>query len=71
MFTNSLSALYAVTVRSPTRQGIKSLSLWATCRVELFAREKADGWDAWGNEVDCDIEIEGYRERTGGDFVVG
>lgn len=40
-------------------------------RVEPFAREKADGWDAWGNEVDCDIEIEGYRERTGGDFVVG
>lgn len=40
-------------------------------RVELFAREKADGWDAWGNEVDCDIEIEGYRERSGGDFVVG
>lgn len=39
--------------------------------VELFAREKADGWDAWGNEVDCDIEIEGYRERTGGDFIVG
>ena len=40
-------------------------------RVELFAREKADGWDAWGNEVDCDIEIESYRERSGGDFVVG
>lgn len=40
-------------------------------RVELFAREKADDWDAWGNEVDCDIEIEGYREKTGGDFVVG
>lgn len=40
-------------------------------RVELFAREKTDGWDAWGNEVDCDLEIEGYRERTGGDFVVG
>ena len=40
-------------------------------RVELFAREKADGWDAWGNEVDCDIEIDGYRERSGGDFVVG
>ncbi len=40
-------------------------------RVELFAREKTDGWDAWGNEVDCDIEIEGYREKKGGDFVVG
>ena len=40
-------------------------------RVELFAREKANGWDAWGNEVDCDLEIEGYREKTGGDFVVG
>ena len=21
-------------------------------RIELFAREKADGWDAWGDEVD-------------------
>ena len=40
-------------------------------RVELFAREKADGWDAWGNEIDCDLEIEGYCEKTGGDFVVG
>ncbi|GHU89990.1 hypothetical protein FACS1894202_09080 [Clostridia bacterium] len=28
-------------------------------RVELFAREKADGWDSWGNEVDCDIQLSG------------
>ncbi len=27
-------------------------------RVELFAREKVDGWDAWGNEVECDLELE-------------
>ena len=40
-------------------------------RVELFAREKTDGWDAWGNEIDCDLEIEGYREKTGGDSLVG
>lgn len=26
-------------------------------RVELFAREKADGWDSWGNEIDSDISI--------------
>lgn len=26
-------------------------------RIELFAREKADGWDAWGNEVECDARI--------------
>ena len=26
-------------------------------RIELFAREKADGWDAWGNEVESDIEL--------------
>lgn len=25
-------------------------------RVELFARQKADGWDAWGNEVESDIK---------------
>ncbi|MCP3674021.1 MAG: adenine methylase [Gammaproteobacteria bacterium] len=24
-------------------------------RIELFAREKAAGWDCWGNEVDSDI----------------
>jgi N6-adenosine-specific RNA methylase IME4 len=24
-------------------------------RVELFARERADGWDAWGNEITSDI----------------
>lgn len=21
-------------------------------RIELFARQKTDGWDCWGNEVD-------------------
>lgn len=26
-------------------------------RIELFARQKAPGWDAWGNEVECDVEI--------------
>jgi N6-adenosine-specific RNA methylase IME4 len=25
--------------------------------IELFAREKVTGWDVWGNEVDCDIEL--------------
>ncbi len=26
-------------------------------RIELFARQKPDGWDVWGNEVSCDIEL--------------
>lgn len=26
-------------------------------RVELFAREKAEGWDVWGNEVISDISM--------------
>ena len=26
-------------------------------RVELFARDKTDGWHAWGNEIDSDISI--------------
>lgn len=25
--------------------------------VELFAREKVEGRDSWGNEVECDIEL--------------
>ena len=27
-------------------------------RVELFARQKTDGWDVWGNEVETDIDLE-------------
>ena len=26
-------------------------------RIELFARQKTDGWDVWGNEVASDIEL--------------
>lgn len=26
-------------------------------RLELFARQRRDGWDCWGNEVESDIEI--------------
>lgn len=27
-------------------------------RIELFAREKTEGWDAWGDEVESDIELD-------------
>lgn len=27
-------------------------------RIELFARSKRDGWDAWGNEIESDISIQ-------------
>lgn len=26
-------------------------------RIELFARNKTDGWDVWGNEVDSSIDL--------------
>lgn len=26
-------------------------------RIELFAREKVPGWDAWGNEIDSDVRL--------------
>ena len=26
-------------------------------RIELFAREKTEGWDVWGNEVESDIKF--------------
>lgn len=26
-------------------------------RIELFARQKIEGWDVWGNEVKSDIEL--------------
>ena len=27
-------------------------------RIELFARQKIAGWDAWGDEIESDLEIE-------------
>ena len=29
-------------------------------RVELFARQKVNGWNAWGNEVESDILLGGH-----------
>ena len=26
-------------------------------RVELFARQKTEGWDVWGNEVESDVKL--------------
>ena len=25
--------------------------------IELFAREKSDNWDIWGNELESDIKL--------------
>ena len=31
-------------------------------RIELFARRKVDGWDTWGDEVKCDIDLLKYGD---------
>lgn len=38
-------------------------------RIELFARQKTDGWDIWGNELENDINL--YDYENGGDANVG
>ena len=32
-------------------------------KIELFARRKTEGFDAWGNEVECDVELTGGKEK--------
>lgn len=32
-------------------------------RIELFARQKFDGWDCFGNEVESDVNIQPKEER--------
>ena len=32
-------------------------------KIELFARRKTEGFDVWGNEVECDIELTGGNEK--------
>ncbi len=31
-------------------------------RIELFARQKVEGWDTWGDEVECDIDLLKYED---------
>jgi len=38
------------------RKMIEHFYPYAT-KIELFARERIEGWDAWGNEVDSDINL--------------
>ena len=47
--------------RKPDEQYRKIESLYPNYSyLELFAREKHNGWDTWGNEVDSDINLEKY-----------
>ena len=47
--------------RKPDEQYRKIERLYPDSRyLELFARYKRPGWDSWGNEVACDIEIPTY-----------
>ena len=36
-------------------------------RIELFARQTYEGWDAWGNEVQSDIAF----DKENGDDEIG
>ncbi len=38
-------------------------------RIELFARQKAEGWDCWGNEVASDIELIKSEEQHKGEEI--
>ncbi len=40
------------------RQWIEESFAYLHDKIELFARNKTEGWDVWGNEVDCDIKLE-------------
>jgi len=33
-------------------------------RIELFARQKTEGWDVWGNEVESDIDLIPQNKET-------
>ena len=45
--------------RKPDDQYRKIEALYPDMKyLELFARKKREGWDAWGNEINSDVEIE-------------
>ena len=36
----------------------KMVEVFGEPRIDLFARQKRDGWDVWGNEVESNIKLE-------------
>jgi N6-adenosine-specific RNA methylase IME4 len=36
-------------------------------RIDIFARDKKEGWDCWGNEVNSNIELLSQLEDDGGE----
>jgi len=44
--------------QKPTEARGKIIELMGVLpRIELFARQKTEGWDVWGNEVESDIDL--------------
>lgn len=37
-------------------------------RIELFARTQREGWDTWGDEVDCSIQLPHQAAKARGAF---
>lgn len=64
-----LSIIYANVMehsRKPDDQYRKIEALYpGKRRLELFARRRWPGWDAWGNEVRCDVEMAGPARQEG------
>lgn len=48
--------------RKPDEVRCKIVELFGNLpRIELFAREKVEGWDVWGDEVESDIDLTTYH----------
>ena len=48
------------TLHSKKPEGIRNLiteMFPLQTKIELFARQKTEGWDVWGNEVESDINL--------------
>ena len=48
------------TTHSKKPDGIRDLihEMFPTqTKIELFARQKTEGWDTWGNECPCDVDL--------------
>lgn len=55
--------------RKPTETRERIVQLFGDLpRIELFARRKIEGWDAWGDEVESDIDLIGIGETKAPDW---
>ena len=56
-WTRANAEICLLATRGHPKRQAKDVQQVVVSRIELFARQVTPGWDVWGNEVPCDVDL--------------